>query len=315
MNRYMERAENIARFVDVNLTLTLDLPEETGHWGALVTTMDDDPAFLAHYGKATRGGVMRFLTFDTANPNSILSCLYAARENARSVREIISSEMWEQVNRAYLSVKETAARDPALNEAHDFFTRVKLASHLFAGISDATFSHGEGYHFGNLGRYLERADKTSRMLDVKYFMLLPDGADIGSPLDNLQWSAVLKSASALEMYRKKVRRRITPGDVADFLILDREFPRSIRHSVAQAEQALHLITGSTTGTFGNEAEKRLGKLRAELDYTDVNDIFARGLHEFLQNLQDRINHVGDGIQETFFAFTPLSSSPSQGLPQ
>ena len=199
-------------------------PDSPEQWQPLVNITDDRHDFARRYGTATKENVFTFLTHGTANPNSILSCLQAARDNARSVREIISSDMWEHVNKFYLMVRRAARQ--AQDAPHDFFTDVKNASYLFVGITDATMAHGEGWHFGRLGRLLERADKTSRILDVKYFMLLPRVSDVGSPADDIQWAAVLKSASALEMYRQRFGR-ITPLSVADFLLLDREFPRAM----------------------------------------------------------------------------------------
>src|SRR5262249_47143954 len=143
------------------------------------------------------------------NPNSILSCVRAARENARSVREIISSEMWEQVNEFYLMVNSAAAVG-AMTDPQELFASVKMSSHQFAGVTDATMTHGEGWHFFRLGRRLERADKTSRILDVKYFLLLPTADDVGTTFDDIQWAAVLRSASAFEMYRK-CHGRISPA--------------------------------------------------------------------------------------------------------
>lgn len=317
MTRYIERAENVARFVDVNLNLTLDLPE--GHedqWEPLVSTAGDSVAFKARFASATKENVIHFLTFDAENPNSILSCLRQARENGRSVREIISSEMWQQINRSYLALQDAIASGTAVESPHEFFTRVKMDSHLFAGLMDATMSHGEAWHFGRMGRLLERADKTSRLLDVKYFMLLPRPTDVGSAVDDLHWQAVLRSASALEMYRKERRRRITPWDVADFLILDRQFPRSIRYCVTKAEESLRAIGGRPGRAFHNKAEKRLGRLRSELDYFDAKDVFQKGFHEFLDGIQTEINYVGDGIHDTFFAANPVESTPTPvGGPQ
>lgn len=315
MTRYIERAENVARFVDVNLNLTLDLPE--GHedqWEPLVSTAGDSLAFKARFASATKENVIHFLTFDAENPNSILSCLRQARENGRSVREIISSEMWQHINRSYLALQDAIATGTAVESPHEFFTRVKMDSHLFAGLMDATMSHGEAWHFGRMGRLLERADKTSRLLDVKYFMLLPRPTDVGSAVDDLHWQAVLRSASALEMYRKERRRRITPWDVADFLILDRQFPRSIRYCVTKAEESLRAIGGRPGRAFHNKAEKRLGRLRSELDYFDAKDVFQKGFHEFLDGIQTEINYVGDGIHETFFAALPVDEAalPSGG---
>jgi uncharacterized alpha-E superfamily protein len=305
LNRYVERAENVARFIEVNLNLLLDSPAGvTQQWEPLILTTGDLPLFQQRYGEATAENVMRFLTFDRHYPNSILSCLSAARENARSVREIISSEMWQQLNAFYFMVKE-AAEAETTPEWQDFFTEVKMSSHLFAGIMDATMTHGEGWHFGQIGRLLERADKTARILDVKYFILLPSAKDVGSTLDELQWMALLKSASAYEMYRKRQRHRISPTAVAEFLILDREFPRSIQFCVLQAERSLHLITGTPTGTWSNPVERAVGRLRSELGYLTIDDIIEAGLHEFLDKIQRQLNDIGDKVFSTFVAVTPV----------
>lgn len=301
LNRYVERAENVARFVDVNNRLALELPQESeANWGALVTTSGDDADFAARYGEANRPNVIYFLTFDLQNPNSILSCLSHARENGRSIREVISTEMLERVNRTYLFIQRMANTPLERIDTQSFFQDIRMECHLFCGVMDATMSHGEPWHFGRMGRFLERADKTARLLDVKYYILLPAVEDIGSPIDDLQWDAVLRSASALEMYRKKYHGPVTPRNVVEFLVLAREFPRSVRYGIARAEQSLQAITDSPPGTFVNEAEKRMGKLNAELEFTDVKDILDLGLHEFIQNTQTRINHIGEGVQESLF---------------
>ena len=312
MHRYIERAENVARFIDVNLHLMLDSPAGTAgqQWEPLVATTGDQLVFQERYGTATKEHVVGFLTFDADYPSSILACLQAARDNARSVREIISSEMWEQVNTFYLMVREATATGHAMDEPHAFFTQVKMASHLFLGITDVTMSHGEGWHFGRLGRLLERADKTSRILDVKYFLLLPTATDVGTPLDDIQWAAVLKSASAFEMYRKRFGR-LSPDRVADFLVLDRDFPRAMHYCLVKAEESLHAISGSPPGTFLNAAEQRLGRLCAELDYAQIDEIIAGGLHEFLDTFQAKLNAVGTAIFETFFALRPLQAPGPQ----
>lgn len=299
MNRYVERAENVARFVDVNLNLLLDAPVGMEQqWEPIVTTTGDQALFRERYGDATADNILKFLTFDRDYPNSIISCLRSARENARSVREVISSEMWEQVNDFYLMVNE-AANGGRLSELHHFFPEVKMASHLFAGVMDATMTHNEGWHFGQLGRLLERADKTARILDVKYYILLPSVTDVGSPLDDLQWIALLKSASAYEMYRKR-QYRITPQGVTEFLILNREFPRSILFCLLQAERSLHEISGTPAGTWRTDSDRALGRLRSELDYLTIEDVTQQGLHEFLDSLQIHLNHVGDKIFADFF---------------
>jgi uncharacterized alpha-E superfamily protein len=307
LSRYVERAENVARFIDVNFQLMLD---EAGggdrQWQPLVNTTGDYKDFNERYGAATRENVIHFLTFDTENPNSILSCLRQARENARTVREIISSEMWLQINKFYLKVVSAAEQSNWLDSANEFFTEVKEDSHLFTGITDSTMAHNEAWHFCRLGRMLERADKTSRMLDVKYYILLRSTDDVGSPFDDIQWAAVLRSASAFEMYRKR-HGRISPQGVAEFLILDREFPRAIQFCLVAARDSLHAISGTPLGTFHYAPEKLLGQLCSDLSFISLEEIIRHGLHEYLDDLQTKVNAIGAGIFETFFAFkTPQS---------
>jgi uncharacterized alpha-E superfamily protein len=300
MNRYVERAENVARFVDVNLNLLLDCPPGvTQQWEPLVVTTGDLELFRERYGDASADNVLQFLTFDSEYSNSILSCLQAARENARSVREIISSEMWEQVNAFYLMVKD-AAEAGSLANLHEFYPEVKLSSHLFAGVMDATMAHNEGWNFGHLGRLMERADKTARILDVKYYILLPSVKSVGTPLDDIQWIALLKSASASEMYRK-CQYRITPVGVTEFLLLNREFPRSVQFCLLEAERSLRQISGTAGGAWRTSSDRALGRLRSELEYVTIDEIVKDGLHEFLDGLQSRLNSVSRCIFEDFFS--------------
>ena len=310
LNRYIERAENVARFVEVNLNLLMDNPVGMAEqWNPLIEVTGDRALFQQLYdGKATADNVLDFLTFDDRSPNSILSCVRAARENARSVRETISSEMWEQVNAFYLQVEE-AAKAKTVNEYHGFYAEVKMASHHFAGVTNATQSRNESWHFGQLGRLLERADKTTRILDVKYFVLLPSVEAVGSPIDDLQWIALLKSASAYEMYRK-IEHKISPAGVASFLILDSGFPRSIKFCLNRAEYSLNRI--ANTGRHDNSfvSERSLGRLRAEIEYLTLDEIFQQGLHEFLDELQGKLNAVGNNISQDFMAL-PQSSWQSQ----
>jgi uncharacterized alpha-E superfamily protein len=302
MARYVERAENVARFIDVNLKLMLDNPDvSSAQWEPLVLISGDDEMFTKTYGKDfSQDNVIKFLTFDTENPNSIISCLRSARWNARSVREVISQEMWLQLNKFYLMVN-AVGEQPALNiSLDDFFSEVKNSSHLFQGVTDGTMTHGEGWHFCRLGSQLERADKTSRIVDVKYFILLRSVEDVGTALDDLQWAAVLRSNSAFHMYRRD-RGRVTPKGVVDYLLLDRHFPRAIHHCLLAAQESLHAISGTPIGAFRNPAEKLLGQLTSELSYAAVDDIINGGLHEYLDELQDKMNKVGNGVHETFFA--------------
>lgn len=301
MNRYIERAENVARFIDVNHNLTLGEGDELSkQWAPLVYTTGDHEAFNKRYGVPSRANVLQFLAFDRENPNSIISCVARARENARSVREVISVSMWEQLNKFYLLVL-SAATDPnaLLRNPGDFCDQVKLASHTLVGLTYATMSHGEAWHFSRIGRLLERADKTSRIVDVQYFLLLPNLSDVGGSLDVVRWSALLKSATALEMYRRE-HGRIEPTTVARFLILDRRFPRSMHFCVIHSQESLREIAGSHSGTFQYRSEQLLGRLRSEMDYTHIKDIVDRGMHEFIDDFQVRLNEIGAALHKDFF---------------
>jgi len=311
MSRYIERAENVARFIDVTLNLTADLPAGSlPQWQPLVDTTGDAALFKKRHGAATQQRVVQFLTFDADYPNSIRACLRAARENARSVREAISSEMWERLNSFYLMVNSAADDPRRLRDPQDLFASVKMSSHEFAGVTDATMSHGEGWHFCRLGRHLERADKTSRILDVKYFLLLPAAAYVGTTFDDIQWAAVLKSASAFEMYRKRYGR-LSPDRIVDFLLLDDEFPRAIRFCLMEARESAHAISGTPRGMFRSPLEQRLGEVCSGLAYAQVDEIVANGLHEYLDDLQTQMNLIGADIHETFFAGPAQHTTPAK----
>jgi uncharacterized alpha-E superfamily protein len=299
MGRYMERAENVARFIDVNHNLMLDLPRGYGdQWQPIIDTTGDRAGFLEHYSAATRENVLRFLAFDARNRNSIASCVWAARENARSVRETISSEMWEQINTLHLRIT-AEGRKPVPEELPQFCHDVRMACHLFQGITHVTMTHNEAWHFIRLGTSLERADKTTRILDVKYFILLPSVSDVGTPYDDVQWAALLKSVSGFEMYRKRYGR-IAPERIVEFLLLDGEFPRAVRYCIGVADASLHAITGTRPGAFSCASEQRLGRLRSELDYAQVQPIVESGLHEFFDGLQLKMNRVDECILGDFF---------------
>lgn len=307
MSRYIERAENVARFIDVNYNLSLGESDEfQGQWAPLVYTTGDHELFAEGYPNATRDNVLRFLAFDEKNPNSIVSCLRFSRENARTIREVISSAMWEQINKFYHMVQDASRNSHALQQPHDFCDRVKTASHLVVGATDATMSHGESWHFARVGRLLERADKTSRIVDVQYYILLPNPVDVGTALDVVRWSALLKSAGALEMYRR-VHGRIVPLTVAEFLLLDRQFPRSVHFCLMRAHESVRAITGSESGTFSNRSEQTIGRLHSTLDYTSIEDIVDRGMHEFIDDFQVQLNSIGRAIHDDFFAVKPTSS--------
>lgn len=300
MARYIERAENVARFIAVNQNLTLDLPGGfADQWQPIVDTTGDRAEFLERYRTASQENVVRFLAFDAENPNSIRSCVLAARENARSVRETISSEMWEQINSLYLLISAESLN--TVPEAlPEFCHEIRMACHLFQGITEVTMSHNEAWHFIRLGSMLERADKTTRILDVKYFILLPSVDDVGTPYDDIQWAAVLKSVSGFEMYRKR-HGRISPERIVEFLLLDGDFPRAVRHCIGLADQSLHAVTGANAGTYSCAAERCAGLLRSELDYAQIDSIIKAGLHEFFDALEAKMNTIDECIRGDFFA--------------
>ncbi len=309
MARYIERAENVARFISVNLNLNLDLPDTSARqWWPLVVTTGDDQQFLRGKEDYTRESVIDFLAFDETNSNSIATCLANARENARSIREVISGEMWQHINNVYLMVEDSGGLTAVLEDPHRFFSQVALVSQYFLGITDATMAHGEGWHFCHLGAMLERADKTSRILDVRYFLLLPTRGEEAPAYEGIQWLALLRSAVALQMYRQRFGA-VSPEHVVQFLVLDREFPRAILYCLTQADVALHGIGGSPLGDFDNAAEMQLGRLRAELAYTTADVMIRRGLHDYIDHLQCHLNHVGDAVHEVFFDMKKAADFP------
>lgn len=311
MARYVERAENLARFLDVTLNLSLDQPQSNQQsWEALVLATGDGEFYAKHYGEFSQENVVRFLAFDRKYAHSIISCLAVARENARTVRETISSEAWEQLNEFYhFLVAVEAGRGPNVGLS-ELFRSAKQYSHLFNGVLDATMTRDQGWHFANVGRLIERADKTARILDVKYFTLLPDVSDVGTTIDDLQWSAVLRSVSGFEMYRKRYHS-ITVHRVVGFLILDRLFPRAVQHCVIHADDSLHELSGSPAGAYSNQAEQRLGRLRSDLAYSDVDAIVDSGMHQFIDRLQVQLNSVGEAIDEVFFRQRDAAVGQSQ----
>lgn len=315
-SRYVERAENVARFIDVSLNLML---ESSAHgerdWASLVLTTGDQEFFEKKYGTATPANVTQFLTFDEEYPSSIWSSVSRARENARSVRDIISREMWQELNEFYLMVQQAAIPNAQPEDLIDFCARVKRAGIYFEGVTNATLSRGEAFHFAHLGRMLERADKTSRILDVKYFLLSPsqaqsqaqggaasgNGNGVDSNADQLGWTTLLNSASALQMYRQ-IWHVTTPQSVSEFLLLDRNFPRSILRCVRRAQESLHSVSGVPLGSFESEAERLVGRLRSELEYAKVQEIMEQGLHQYLDGLQGQLNEVGSAVSAQFFEF-------------
>lgn len=302
MSRYLERAENVARFIAVNVHLMLDLglTRANTQWEPLVITSGDEADFHKRYKDMNEKNVIHFLTFDLHNPNAILSCINAARENARTVRESISSEMWEQINELYHHVQ----RHSRMRNVHDlqaFYASIRTASHLITGLSENTLSHDESWHFARMGRMLERADKTARILDVKYFLLLPRIEYFDSPYDAVEWGAVLKSANAFDMYRRRFHR-VNYRDVADFMIFSADFPRSMAFCVRSAMKSLKAVTGDGAG--GVPAVQEIEKLQAMLQATTLDEVLAGGLHEFIDIFQFKLNGVDQAIYRSFFHHQP-----------
>jgi uncharacterized alpha-E superfamily protein len=320
LNRYLERADNYARFIDVNLNISVEMPPSysasgvlgSAQWLPLVETTGDTALFHELYKEATAENVIRFLATDIRNPNSIHSCLNMARENARVVRESISAEMWEAINMLYLWVQGLNMKSGTRSATQliDFFSEIRKNVMLFYGTMEDSIAHGEAWHFGRLGRFLERADKTCRILDMKYFILLPKVSDVGASLDQLQWAALLKSASALQAYRRQYGL-IDPTSIAKFLIFDREFPRAIKYCLIWVNHSLHQLTGTEVYSFSNAAEKQAGAFLAELDYKDYADIRAMGMHEFLDYAQLKCNDIGSSISESFFTLGTAGQAQTQ----
>ncbi|MGI8438356.1 MAG: alpha-E domain-containing protein [Chthoniobacterales bacterium] len=312
MSRYIERAENNARIAEVNLQLLLDLtnqPEVDPQqlWAPIISSLEENDFFESLYKNPDGRAAVDFIALQKKNPNSIYSCLTHARENARTTREQISSEMWEQINRLYLFVTSESARKMVRNSPYEFFKRVVAGSHFFQGIGDATMTHGEGWDFIRIGKLLERADCTSRILDVKYHILLPTDEKVGGNVDTLHWMSVLRSCSALEAYRKVYVDQVAPWKVAEFLILYSNFPRSIRFSVDCLDTALHRISGAPETHYANEVERLSGRLRSDLTYATIGDIFRFGMHEYLNTVQKRLLEISHAVFDAYCANTALGS--------
>jgi uncharacterized alpha-E superfamily protein len=306
LSRYTERAENNARMMDVNLQLVLDArlinnSSYLQHWESVLFSLEDTKIYYELHPEINGDAVVEFVTFERRNPNSIYSSLAIARENARTVREQISIEMWEQINRMYLVFRSGEARRMFQASSYEFYKWMLEASQLFQGIADATMSHDTGWDFVQLGKYIERADRTSRILDIKYHILLPSGEQVGGNVDTLQWMAVLKSCSALEPYRKHYRGQVSPWTVAEFLIKNKTFPRSIFFCVDAVDEALHKVTGVDRGDFvySVECERLSGKLLADLSYVTIGEILRSGLHEYMDTIQKRLVDISDAIFHQF----------------
>jgi uncharacterized alpha-E superfamily protein len=319
MSRYVERGENIARILDVNLQLMLDLPklDSSGQktlWEPVLRSTGDHADFFKHHKDANSDNVIEFLTLNAKNTNSILNCITSARENARHVREQISLEMWEEINRTYLWIKGQTLKKIVRQGPYEFFSQVKNASHLFQGITDGTMTHGEDWDFIQVGKYLERADMTTRILDANDEIFITQPAK-SQTSGTLQWSAILRSCSSHDAYRKFYVAQVEPDKVVEFLILNEFFPRSIRFSAQELNTALRSISGCKDEHFTNLAEKLAGRLVAELNYSALEDIKTVGMHQYMDELQVKLNTIGEAIFQTYLFSPPLTSPEPEPEPK
>jgi len=302
MSRYTERAENTARMLDVNYQTSL-LPQSEGvaevGWKGLLSISELTEAYTRRYGVVSARNVIDFMVRDESNPSSIISCLSAARENARAVRGALTTEVWETQNQTWLEVKRMVNSAEFEADPSQFFEWVKFRSHLSRGVTVGTMLMDEALHFMRMGTFLERADNTARLVDVKFHAVQSDfyGAanERDQEYDFYHWSAILRSVSAFEVYRKVYRDVIRPERVAELLVLKADMPRSLHASLREAVNNLALVTSNPE----SESLRRAGKLCADLQYGRIDEILATGLHAYLTQFLDRVNDLGAQISREF----------------
>jgi uncharacterized alpha-E superfamily protein len=303
MSRYTERAENTARMLDVNYQTSL-LPQSAavaqGGWQSLLSISELKPSYAAKYGDGINPReVMDFMVRDEQNSSSIVSCLKNARENARAVRGTLTTEVWETQNQTYLEVIRMLRGGDFERDPGQFFEWVKFRSHLSRGVTAGTMLQDEAFHFLRLGTFLERADNTARLVDVKFHAVQNDfmgsGGEKDQEYDFYHWSAILRSVSGFEVYRKVYRDVIKPERVAELLILRPDMPRSLLACLNELMGNLAMVTSDTA----SETQRRAGKLRADLQYARIDEILATGLHAFLTQFLDRVNEIGAHISREF----------------
>jgi uncharacterized alpha-E superfamily protein len=302
MARYVERAESTARILEVTYRMSLmpQAPELVKQeWFAPLNITGTLFPFSGRYNEVCAHDVLRYMVLDPDNPSSIYTCAKGARENARAVRGRITSEMWEVLNCTWLELQNMNESRLDSEGVVQFFDWVKERSHLFRGVTVGTALRDQAFHFNRLGTFLERADNTARILDVKYHVLLPSVADVGGAVDYYQWAAVLQSVSGFESYRKVYRDVITPLKVAELMILRKDMPRSLHACMAEAYDMLQVIS---TGQSA-EAVRLAGELHAELHFGRMEKIFNLGLHEYLTGFLTRINTLGSEINRGFFTLS------------
>jgi len=305
MSRYLERAENVARLLDVGLYLELDAPRLTVENGSApveiaLKILACNDAFRSAHPAADRNSVLGFLTFDRTNPQSILSMIALARENARGTQESLGVDAWSEVNRLYLYLSGRRAQGRFESSPSRFYTTIKQGCILFDGLIQNTLPRDEVYHFIQLGRYIERVDLMGRILHAKCHSHSLGTADADLALRLVRWTGLLRSCSAYGAYLRVERDRVEPVGVIRFLVLNQDFPRAIRFCVARCRESLQEIAGSDDDEYRSEAARLLGRLDSELRYIDVAEIFERGLLPFLEGIQTTCNKVGNEIQRSFF---------------
>ena len=295
MARYMERAENTARMLDVNYQTSL-LPQsadaaENG-WKGLLSISELSGDFQKHYGAVNARDVMHYMVADEENPSSIVRCLLAARENARAVRGTLTTEVWETTNQTWLEFRRFLADSNFARDPSQTFEWVKFRSHLSRGVTVGTMLQDVAFHFIRLGTFLERADNTARILDVKYDELAPEESNAN---EYYEWGALLRSVSAFEIYRKVYRDVITPNRVAELLILREDMPRSLHACLREVHQILGLVANSRS----SETQRLAGLAYSRLRYARIDDILEVGLHGYLTEFLDGIATLGNGIAQDF----------------
>ena len=308
INRYVERAENISRFVEVSEAMALDCPPGSAEpWLPLIDASGDRELFDKLFPAGNPEDVVQFLVREARNPSSVVNCIANARENARQIREIITTEMWEQINSLYWNLQEPEFwQQPPQEQLRE----IRRSCQLFYGITDATLSRDLSWQFSRLGRLLERADKTTRILDVKYFLLLPSPEEVGGVLDELQWIALLRTAGAYQMFRQSQQRAIVPEQVASFLLLDPIFPRSVRYCLERISETLRIIRSDAVPGPPDDLECLSGLVLARWSFTRIEELVANGLHEAIDHLQKDLNRMHDLIEQRYFISTSAPSLPS-----
>ncbi len=302
LGRYIERAENTARIVNVNAHLLLDLPKGfSPGWQAIIAITGFDKQYRERYEAFDERNVIKFLVGDTNNGGSILSSLAAARENGRTIRDFVPREAWEEINELYLFAKDHLQSGLSKRGRYRYLKRIFRSSQTLSGLLAGTMNHDAGYDFLRTGRNLERADMTTRIIDVRTASLLPDETLGLRAFENIQWMSVLKSLTAYQMYRRKMQVRVRRVDVLRFLFQDREFPRSFYHCLSDVEASLARLPH-------NEAPLRiLGRLKRAVEGADLATLSPAGLHELIDQLQIDLGHVHDEIALNYFLVQTLAA--------